>query len=62
MARCGKKCTSSKKAVNRDNIPLETGSIMHLEKEHKNWYRRGAMGKQRGKPRYAPPKEKKSPK
>lgn len=32
---------------------------LNLAEDHKNWYRRGAMGKQRGKPKYAPPKEKK---
>lgn len=32
---------------------------LNLAGEHKDWYRRGAMGKQRGKPKYAPPKEKK---
>lgn len=31
-----------------------------LEKEHKDWYNRRELGKQRGKPHYAPPKEKKS--
>lgn len=38
---------------------VETGEL-HLEKEHKDWYRKGAMGKMRGKPHYAPPKEKKN--
>lgn len=60
MAKCGKKCGDSKKAVDHDNNLLETGSIMNLDKDHKDWYNRSEMGKQRGKPHYAPPKEKKS--
>ena len=55
MAKFGKKCGDAKKAVNRDNMPIETGSLMHLEKQHKDWYNRSEMGKQRGKPKYAPP-------
>lgn len=32
---------------------------LHLDKPHKDWYNRSEMGKQRGKPHYAPPKKKK---
>lgn len=39
---------------------VETDSYLELAKSHKDWYQRGAMGKQRGKPKYAPPKEMKS--
>ena len=35
---------------------------LRLNQEHKDWYNRSEMGKQRGKPRYAPPKVKKAKK
>lgn len=49
---------TSKLAKDHGKSLVEPGE-MHLEKAHKDWYRRGAMGKMRGKPHYAPPKEKK---
>lgn len=33
---------------------------LELNKAHKDWYNRRELGKQRGKPRYAPPKERKA--
>ncbi|MCL5794983.1 MAG: hypothetical protein M1338_01350 [Patescibacteria group bacterium] len=49
----------SKHMKSRDQELVETNAYLRLDREHKKWYRRGAMGKQRGKPKYAPPKEKK---
>ena len=43
------------------NLVEEIGNL-NLDKAHKNWYRRDELGKQRGKPKYAPPKRKKSKK
>ena len=37
-------------------------SGLNLEKDHKDWYNRRELGKQRGKPKYAPPKERKESK
>jgi len=59
MAKCGKKCGDSTKAVDRDNFPVETGSQLKLEKEHKDWYHPETMGKQRGKPRFDMKEQKK---
>jgi hypothetical protein len=39
---------------------VEINSNLELSGQHKDWYNRCEMGKQRGKPHYAPPKEKKS--
>lgn len=36
-----------------------TSTNMNLDKEHKDWYLRSELGKQRNKPRYFPPKKKK---
>lgn len=39
---------------------VETSSAyLNLSEDHKDWYNRREMGKQRGKPKYAPPKVKK---
>lgn len=38
---------------------INENSYLHLDKSHKDWYNRSEMGKQRGKPHYAPPKKKK---
>lgn len=48
--------STSKLAKSHGKDLVETGE-MHLEKSHKDWYRRDIMGKQGGKPKYAPPKE-----
>jgi len=53
--------SDAKHAKSHGKDPVETGE-MRLEKDHKDWYRRGAMGKQRGKPKYAPPTERKEAK
>ena len=39
---------------------VEEEGYLHLDKSHKDWYNRRELGKQRGKPKYAPPKEKKA--
>lgn len=54
-----KKHADAKHAKSHGKSYIATDAYLNLSDEHKNWYRRGAMGKQRGKPRYAPPKEKK---
>lgn len=36
-----------------------TSTCMNLEKNHKEWYLRSTLGKQRNKPKYSPPKKKK---
>lgn len=48
--------------MNNQKQPKNIGPEGYLEtdKQHKDWYNRREMGKQKGKPRYAPPKEKKS--
>jgi hypothetical protein len=51
--------SDSKHMKNHDQELLEANGYLQIDKKHKDWYRRGAMGKQRGKPKYAPPKEKK---
>lgn len=52
--------SDSKHAKAHGKDLVETDEYLELAKEHKNWYNRGSMGKQRGKPHYAPPKEMKS--
>ena len=41
---------------------VEEEGYLRLDKDHKDWYNRRELGKQRGKPKYAPPKERKSKK
>jgi len=50
----------AKHAKTHDNNLVETDSNLNLDKPHKKWYLRQELGKQRGKPQYSPPKEKKS--
>lgn len=38
---------------------VEEESYLHLDKDHKDWYNRRELGKQRGKPKYVPLTEKK---
>ena len=49
----------AKRAKDKGKKLVAPTSYLHLEKSHKDWYNRRELGKQRGKPRYAPPKEKK---
>lgn len=51
--------SDTKHAVDHDNKLLEPGEL-RLDRAHKDWYNRRELGKQRGKPKYAPPREMKS--
>lgn len=54
---------TSKLAKEHGKKLVETAELyLKLQKDHKDWYNRGELGKQRGKPRYAPPKERKEKK
>lgn len=54
---------TSKLAKEHGKNLVETAEpYLELNKSHKNWYNRKEMGKQLGKPKYAPPKEMKEKK
>ena len=59
MAGCKKSKLDSKHVYNKDGEIVEP-NIMNLQKEHKKWYLRQDLGKQRGKPHAVPPNIKKT--
>lgn len=45
--------------IDRDQNIIETNSYLEIQKEHKDWFKKNAMGKQRGKPTMTPKETKK---
>jgi len=56
------KKSDSKHAIDHEGKPLNEDPYLEISKSHKDWYNISEMGKQRGKPKYAPPKVKKDKK
>lgn len=42
----------SNQAEDKDQNILKTNSFLETQKEHKEWYQSGTMGKQRGMPQW----------
>lgn len=62
-SKCDKQIHADSKHAKAHNKRLvEEEAYLNLDKKHKDWYNRRELGKQRKKPKYAPPKEKKSKK
>lgn len=57
--RCGQDGRDAKHTCNSHGEVIEP-SPMNLQKEHKKWYLRQDLGKQRGKPHAVPPNIKKT--